>query len=215
MKKYEIISFEEARLILQKERLHIKYQIPENFAIVYETKEKRVLLFPAKGNKVVMFPNEVIMQEIIMKEGVPIPSDNIFVRNSHIVADWEDNISSLLQSLSISIGIDLVPKIDFMQLDTISKAINKKIREMKENDIYELYYLPLGALLGKIISDNVKNAKWVFSKYYDINPYFMPDMEVDGRKFSIFKPILDQIKRKRIRLNSCLNRLSIKIKVTD
>jgi hypothetical protein len=210
MENYKIISFEEGNLIRQKERLQIKYQMPENLAIVYETNDKRILLFPATGNMVVIFPNEVDMQKTIKEMGIPIPSNNIFVKNKNVIAEWEKSINLLLENLSNSIGINLNDKINFEQLSAISKAINKMIKEMTQEKIFENYYLSFGALLGKIITDNLENSEWKLFKHYDINPYYIPDIELNGNRLALFKPILDEIERKRIRLDNCLNRLSVK-----
>lgn len=210
MENYQIISFEEANAIRQKERLQMKYQIPENYAIVYETKDKRILLFPATGNKVVLFPNEKSMQKIIQDIGVPIPSNNIFVKNQKLIAEWENSTNALLTTLSTSIEINLNTKIEYEHLNQISKAINRIIKEMSVEEIYENYYLTFGALVGKIIIDNVENSEWKIFKHYDINPYYIPDIELNKKRLHIFKPILDEIGRGKIRLDNCLNRLSIK-----
>jgi hypothetical protein len=210
MENYEIISFEEANSIRQKERLQIKYQIPENFAIVYETKDKRILLFPATGNKVVLFPNEQNMQKTIQDIGVPIPSNNIFVKNQNLIADWEKNMNLLLATLSTSIGINLNPKIEYEHINLISKAINMVIKGKSQEEIYENYYLTFGALVGKIITDNLENSEWKLFKHYDINPYYIPEIELNEKRLRLFKTILDEIGRGSIRLDNCLNRLSIK-----
>jgi hypothetical protein len=154
MENYKIISFEEANFIRKKEKLRIKYQIPDNYAIVYETIDKQILLFPATGNKAVLFSNEDVMKKVVKEIGVPIPSNNIFVKNSHLIAEWEQNVEIFLKKLSDLIGIDLNEKIEFDQLNEISKAINKLIKGMNQDEIFDTYHLTFGALLGKIIIDN-------------------------------------------------------------
>ncbi|MDV7396173.1 hypothetical protein RZS08_32570, partial [Arthrospira platensis SPKY1] len=156
-------------------------QMPDNYAIVYETMDKQILLFPATGNKVVLFPSENIMKEVIDKIGVPIPSNNIFLKNSHLIAEWERNVEVLLKQLSNLIQIDLNNKIEFDQLTEISKAINKLIKGMTQDEIFDTYHLTFGALLGKIIIDNFKSAEWKLHKYYDVNPYYIPEIELEEK----------------------------------
>ncbi len=210
MENYTILTFEEADRIRQLQKLQIKYQVPENYAIVYETMEQQILLFPAKGSKVVLFNDERVMNEVIYQTGIPIESDHFFVRHKTFILSWEVNSHQALSSLSTKIQFDLSQPLRFEDIDLLSTKLTLLLKGMDKEAIFETYYLSFAAVLGKVIIDNVEHAEWKLFQYYDINPYFEPDVVINGKKTHIFDTIGDDMARNKVRFANSLNRIGIK-----
>jgi hypothetical protein len=211
MENFTILSFEDGHRIRQNQKLQVKYQMPDNYAIIYETVEQQILLFPAKGNKVVLFPNEQIMNEIIQKSGIPIETDNFFAKHKEFILNWESNLNQSLSTLSTKIQFDLGKPFQLNDINTVSEKLTILLKGMSKEDIYELYSLPFAALLGKIIIENNDRAEWKLYKFYDVNPYFVPDVAINGKQANIFKVIGDEMVKKKVSLTNCLKRIGIKV----
>lgn len=161
-------------LLTMIEDMHEQFEFSDSvtMAVVYKAKNGKFIIKPAVGIKGLLVNTKADV-EAILKIGIPIEEDNPnpFQLNQVEIQNIEANVSKILQSMNVILGIETDVKFDHSYILSINSSI-KKSKALR--DLYDKFYFSLGVYFGEYIKSLKGGGKWRLQKRFGYNPYYVP-----------------------------------------